>query len=42
VQQPITLEEGIGRLGQVVVAGFQSDGVDVYNFPQTESTIPIN
>jgi len=34
VQQPITLEEGIGRLGQVVVAGFSPIGVDVYNFPQ--------
>lgn len=34
VRQPITTEQEIGRVGQVVVSGFSPIGVDVYNFPQ--------
>ena len=34
VRQPITVEEEVGPLGQVFVAGFSPIGVDVYNFPQ--------
>ena len=34
VRQPITIEEEVGPLGQVFVAGFNPIGVDVYNFPQ--------
>lgn len=34
VRQPISTEEEVGPLGQVVVAGFSPIGVDVYNFPQ--------
>jgi len=34
VRPPITVEEEIGPLGQVFVAGFSPIGVDVYNFPQ--------
>ena len=34
VRQPITVEEEVGPLGQVFVAGFNPIGVDVYNFPQ--------
>ncbi len=30
-----TVEEQIGALGQVIVAGFSPLGVDIYNFPQT-------
>ncbi len=30
-----TVEQQIGALGQVIVAGFSPLGVDVYNFPQT-------
>lgn len=31
---PITLEDEIGELGQLIVAGFSPIGVDVFNFPQ--------
>ena len=31
---PATVEDVIGPLGQVVIAGFSPLGVDVYNFPQ--------
>ncbi|MDX6306941.1 MAG: hypothetical protein QOI77_3910, partial [Blastocatellia bacterium] len=34
VRQPITVEEEIGSIGQVVVGGFSPLGVDVFNFPQ--------
>jgi len=34
VRQPITVEQEIGPLGQVIVAGFSPLGVDAYNFPQ--------
>ena len=34
VRQPITAEQELGPLGQVVVAGLSPLGVDVYNFPQ--------
>lgn len=34
VRQPITVEQEIGPLGQVIVAGFSPLGVDVFNFPQ--------
>ena len=34
LQQPISVEEEIGPLGQVSIAGFSPLGVDVYNFPQ--------
>ena len=34
VRQPFTVEEEVGPLGQVFVAGFSAIGVDVYNFPQ--------
>lgn len=34
VRQPISVEQEIGPLGQVVIAGFSPLGVDVYNFPQ--------
>ena len=34
VRQPITVEDEVGPLGQVFVAGFNPIGVDVYNFPQ--------
>jgi hypothetical protein len=34
VRQPITTEQDLGPLGQVVIAGFSPVGVDVYNFPQ--------
>jgi hypothetical protein len=34
VRQPISTEEEVGPLGQVVVAGLSPIGVDVYNFPQ--------
>jgi hypothetical protein len=34
VRQPLTAENEIGPLGQVIVAGFSPVGVDVYNFPQ--------
>lgn len=34
VRQPISIEDELGPLGQVVVAGFSPVGVDVYNFPQ--------
>lgn len=34
VRPPITVEQELGPLGQVMVAGFSPIGVDVYNFPQ--------
>ena len=34
VRQPITTEQEVGPLGQVIIAGFSPVGVDVYNFPQ--------
>lgn len=34
VRQPITVEQEIGSIGQVVVGGFSPLGVDVFNFPQ--------
>jgi len=34
VRQPITTEQEVGPLGQVIIAGFNPLGVDVYNFPQ--------
>jgi Carboxypeptidase regulatory-like domain/TonB-dependent Receptor Plug Domain len=34
VRQPLTTEQELGPLGQVVVAGFSPIGVDVNNFPQ--------
>jgi len=34
VRQPITVEQELGPLGQVMIAGFSPIGVDVYNFPQ--------
>src|SRR3990172_7791144 len=34
VRQPITVEQEVGPLGQVTVAGFSPLGVDVFNFPQ--------
>jgi hypothetical protein len=34
VRQPFTVEEEVGPLGQLFVAGFSAIGVDVYNFPQ--------
>jgi hypothetical protein len=34
VRQPLSVEEEVGPLGQVFVAGFSAVGVDVYNFPQ--------
>ena len=34
VRQPITVEQEVGPLGQVIIAGFNPVGVDVYNFPQ--------
>jgi hypothetical protein len=34
VRQPITTEQDLGPLGQVIIAGFSPVGVDVYNFPQ--------
>jgi hypothetical protein len=34
VRHPFTVEEEVGPLGQVFVAGFSAIGVDVYNFPQ--------
>lgn len=34
VRQPLTSEQEIGPVGQVVIAGFSPVGVDVYNFPQ--------
>lgn len=33
-QQPITVEEEFGAVGQVNIAGFSPIGVDVFNFPQ--------
>jgi hypothetical protein len=33
-QQPITLEEEFGAVGQVNIAGFSPVGVDVFTFPQ--------
>ena len=34
VRQPFSVEEEVGPLGQVFVAGYSPIGVDVYNFPQ--------
>ena len=34
IRQPFSVEEEVGPLGQVFVAGFSPIGVDVYNFPQ--------
>jgi len=34
VRLPVTTEQSLGPLGQVIVAGFSPIGVDVYNFPQ--------
>lgn len=34
VRQPITVEQEIGPVGQVTIAGFSPLGVDVFNFPQ--------
>ena len=31
---PVTVEQEVGPIGQVIVAGFSSLGVDVFNFPQ--------
>ncbi|HEX6718019.1 MAG TPA: TonB-dependent receptor [Pyrinomonadaceae bacterium] len=39
VRQPFTVEEEVGPLGQVFVAGFSAIGVDVYNFPQRRVNI---
>ena len=34
LRQPVTVEEEIGPIGQVVVAGFSPLGVDTFTFPQ--------